>query len=241
MGGGCRGRAVVKYSTADTRRLPSGIEAIQRYLDLLERAHLQHVLAYSKHSPLRDFKSNFNICVGGRSASASIVVPSKTVLQQAGHLIDRRPPSNMDPYLVTALILATTLELPLNTVPQPPRSVKEVRSSQLLQRGGLRAAFSVLEHVCTSNESAGGVSVGSLSWESECLSAGDSGMNSEDVLIDELDKALLGPDTPPMHADSPLGGSLVSGRMQQQRKRRGYYAEGFDESSSSGTSPMFLS
>lgn len=240
MADGCQGRAIIKYSTADTRQPLSGMLAIKRHLDLLESAHLRHKLTYSKQNPLRDYKSEFNICVGGRNSNASIVVPSKTLLQQAGHFVDCRPASNMDPYLVTAVILATTTELPLHIAPQPHVPVKDVQVQQRACGGGLRAAFTALQGCCFSNESAG-ISEGSAGWESDCPSFGSmSEMKSEEMLIDELDKALLGPDTPPMYGESILGGSLVMVH-HQQRKRRGCYVEGFDESSSSGTSPIFLS
>lgn len=223
--------------------------AIQHQLDLLENAHLRHLLAYGKLGPHRDFYADFNICIGSRSVNASIVVPSKTLLQQAGHYIDRRPSSNMDPYLVTTLILATTtgLPLPFSNPPQPPRQhLKATRCLMPLPhyaQGGLSAALSGFQQSALVKDRASllGMSGGCLTdWASKAPSTcSDSEMNSEDVLIDELDKALLGPDTPPMY-DGMLGGSLASG-SQPQLKRRSYYKEGFDESSSSGTSPKFLS
>ena len=71
-------------------------------------------------------------------------------------------------------------------------------------------------------------------------------MNSEDVLIDELDKALLGPETPPRHCttlcgaicEAQGGGGMFDCRARCYWGKRGYVEEGFDESSSGGSSPL---
>ena len=51
--------------------------------------------------------------VGVDDKSAAICIPASTAARQAGHYEDRRPASNMDPYLVTTMLAATTLGLPI--------------------------------------------------------------------------------------------------------------------------------
>lgn len=41
------------------------------------------------------------------------MIPHSTCLNNCGHYIDQRPASNMDPYLVTSLLVSTTLGIPL--------------------------------------------------------------------------------------------------------------------------------
>ena len=241
-------RACVKFSTAETRLATLGMSAIQHHLDLLEASHLRHLLAYSKGNLRPDLTATeFNISIGGRTACTAVVVPAKTLLRQAGHYVDRRPPSNMDPYVITTLLLATTLELPLAPsasppLPPPRTSVgsQMMRPKGALKRhcsGGLRAAFSGAASASVGRPCGEGFS---LEGASSGLAWSQSTMNSEDVLIDELDRALLGPDTPPMY-----GTTLAECSHQEAillaRKHRGWgghHEERCDESSSSGTSPM---
>ena len=51
--------------------------------------------------------------VGVDDKNAAICIPYSTASQQSGYYEDRRPASNMDPYLVTTMLAATTLGLPI--------------------------------------------------------------------------------------------------------------------------------
>ncbi|GFR40848.1 hypothetical protein Agub_g1497 [Astrephomene gubernaculifera] len=107
-----------KYSSATTRQAPHGLGAIEQQLVRLQAAHLQHQVAYNDGRLERLAVPNasvFTHAVG--SAQASIVVPSLTVLQQGGYYTDRRPPSDADPYKVTLLLAATTLDVPIPNLP----------------------------------------------------------------------------------------------------------------------------
>ena len=262
-------RCCVKYSTAATRQPCSGLAAIQRHLELLQASHLRHLHAYGKGNLQRDHM-DFNISVGGcgapvgQLATAAVVVPAKTLLLQSGHYVDRRPPSNMDPYVATMMLVATTLELPL-----PPVAI--LQQQQQLRPCGLSAAFSGLsspmKHAAPPAAAVAMARRCCVSVGQSCRSGSSWGasrgsgstMNSQDVLIDELDKALLGPDTPPMYGEA-LGNTLQSfddnnngimRNLQQQEDDDDMdddeefdgdeYCideEGYDESSSSGTSPL---
>ena len=52
--------------------------------------------------------------VGVDDKSAAICIPPSTAERQCGHYEDRRPASNMDPYLVTTMLAATTLGLAIS-------------------------------------------------------------------------------------------------------------------------------
>ena len=49
----------------------------------------------------------FSYCLGNRSAS--IKIPNVAVKDKKGYFEDRRPSSNMEPYLVTGIIFKTTV------------------------------------------------------------------------------------------------------------------------------------
>jgi glutamine synthetase len=49
----------------------------------------------------------FSYGVGNRAASVRI--PTSTAAEKKGYIEDRRPASNIDPYLVSAIIVDTTL------------------------------------------------------------------------------------------------------------------------------------
>ncbi len=171
-------RCCIKYSTALTRQPTSGMCAIQMQLERLQHSHELHQLAYGKRGC--KFRPAFNVAVGGRGVG--IVVPAKTLLFKAGHYVDRRPASNVDPYLAIMMLVSTTLGIPL-----PPTVVCCPRRSYLSG------------HCHSSGLSSTYYSDGDSSSSSWSLST----MNSEDVLVDELDKALG--DSPPKHCASLLG------------------------------------
>ena len=71
---------------------------------------------------------------GIEDRSASIRVPQSTVMQRCGHYEDRRPASNMDPYLVTMMLVCTTLGIPL-PLAMERRDMQDESSSEVASRG----------------------------------------------------------------------------------------------------------
>ncbi|KXZ45234.1 hypothetical protein GPECTOR_57g524 [Gonium pectorale] len=103
-----------KYSTAASRQAPAGLGVIGQQLARLQATHLHHQFAYNDGKLERlaaPEASSFTHAVG--SAAASVVVPSLTYMQQGGYYTDRRPPADADPYKVTLMLAATTLDIPL--------------------------------------------------------------------------------------------------------------------------------
>ncbi|CAL8465723.1 g5259 [Coccomyxa elongata] len=114
--------AAIKYSTRETREEGKGWFVIQEHLKRLQQTHMQHMVAYGVGNAKRwggpgckaqPSSSVLDFTVGMENRSASVRIPHSVLLQKRGWYEDRRPASNMDPYLVTMLLVCTTLQLPL--------------------------------------------------------------------------------------------------------------------------------
>lgn len=84
----------------------------------LQATHLQHLMFYGKGNVARltggrKTSSAHQFTVGLELRNASIRVPHTTIARQGGYYEDRRPASNMDPYLVTSCLVSSTLNVPL--------------------------------------------------------------------------------------------------------------------------------
>ena len=108
-GSGCH----TNYSTNQTRG-EDGLEFIVEAIEKLKEAHSDHIKVYGldnnkrltgKHetSSMKTFKYG----VGDRGAS--IRIPTMVNKDGRGYFEDRRPASNVDPYVVSAMIASTTL------------------------------------------------------------------------------------------------------------------------------------
>mmetsp|Transcript_19154 Transcript_19154/g.31344 ORF Transcript_19154/g.31344 Transcript_19154/m.31344 type:complete len:490 (-) Transcript_19154:239-1708(-) len=98
--------------STEPMRKPGGFEVIKAALEKLSTKHDEHIALYGqgnerrltgKHetAPISEFRW------GVADRGASIRVPRSTAADGFGYFEDRRPASNMDPYLVTAKIMKT--------------------------------------------------------------------------------------------------------------------------------------
>ncbi|KAI3912155.1 hypothetical protein MKW92_037364 [Papaver armeniacum] len=101
---GAGASAHCNYITKSMRE-NGGYQVITDAIEKLSRKHNEHIAAYGPETA--DIYTNFKWGVEDRGAS--IKVGSNTEHDQKGFFEDRRPPSNMDPYVVTKMIAETTI------------------------------------------------------------------------------------------------------------------------------------
>ena len=111
-GSGCH----INYSTHLMREghdNKSGLEYIKEAVENLSQTHEEHMLVYGEDNETRmtglNETADYNtFTYGYGSRNTSIRIGYDVVKNNKGYLEDRRPASNMDPYLATAKIFETT-------------------------------------------------------------------------------------------------------------------------------------
>jgi glutamine synthetase len=111
-GAGCH----TNFSTKETRTAPGGFAAIKAQIEKLGARHKEHISAYGEGNERRltgrHETANINTFKWGvADRGASVRVGRSVPLEDCGYYEDRRPASNMDPYVVTGMIAETTLLL----------------------------------------------------------------------------------------------------------------------------------
>ena len=106
-GSGCH----VNFSTTNMRG-PRGIDAILGAINKLELQHNEHIELYGINNNSRltgthetSSPNEFSWGIGTRNTS--IRIPNDTSKNKCGYFEDRRPGSNIDPYVVTSTIFKT--------------------------------------------------------------------------------------------------------------------------------------
>ncbi|KAL1825033.1 hypothetical protein DCAR_0313144 [Daucus carota subsp. sativus] len=105
--------AHTNYST-ESMRNEGGFELIKKAIGKLEIKHTQHIAAYGEGNERRltgrhETASMHKFSWGVANRGASVRVGRDTEKEGKGYFEDRRPASNMDPYVVTSMIAETTL------------------------------------------------------------------------------------------------------------------------------------
>jgi glutamine synthetase len=104
------------FSTAAMRE-KGGYDVILKSIERLGAKHREHISVYGAHNELRltgkhETASMEAFSYGVANRGASIRIPRQTHAEGYGYFEDRRPASNVDPYLSTGIILATACGLP---------------------------------------------------------------------------------------------------------------------------------
>ena len=111
-GSGCH----CNYSTALMREgtnEKTGLEIIDEAINKLSLKHDEHMKVYGEGNEERmtgkhETASYDKFTFGRANRGASVRIGNETIDNQKGYFEDRRPASNCDPYLVTAMIFKTT-------------------------------------------------------------------------------------------------------------------------------------
>ena len=94
-------------------RAEGGIELIMDAINKLSGRHSYHMERYGEYNHLRmtgahETASYDKFTWGVANRGCSVRIPRETEANRCGYFEDRRPASNMDPYVVISLIFETT-------------------------------------------------------------------------------------------------------------------------------------
>ncbi len=110
-GSGCH----INYSTKSMRE-ENGLDKIIEAVEKLKLKHKEHMEVYGDFNELRmtglhETSSYDNFSCGYGSRKTSIRIGYDTINNKCGYFEDRRPASNIDPYITTGMIFKTTCDL----------------------------------------------------------------------------------------------------------------------------------
>jgi len=109
-GSGCH----TNFSTKAMREQDGSLDSIIiPHMKKLEARHKEHIANYGKGNEERltgkhETASMERFTYGIANRGASVRIPNATAMAKKGYYEDRRPASNMDPYVVTGMVFQTT-------------------------------------------------------------------------------------------------------------------------------------
>lgn len=113
-GSGCH----VNFSTENMREGTegkTGLEYIEESIEKLSKKHKEHMMVYGENNDRRmtgehETASFDKFTHGKANRGASVRIGNETYANKKGYFEDRRPASNINPYIVTSILLETTME-----------------------------------------------------------------------------------------------------------------------------------
>lgn len=95
------------------REGPNAMGHIEEILTKLSLKHAEHLELYGDNEDrmtgTHETSSKANFTSGDGDRSASVRIPTTTAQRKLGYIEDRRPASDIDPYLVCSIIADTAL------------------------------------------------------------------------------------------------------------------------------------
>lgn len=100
--------------STEAMRNDGGLTVIESALDKLGERHLEHIAAYGEANEQRltgrhETASMEKYSYGVANRGASVRIPRSVAIEKKGYFEDRRPASNIDPYIVTGMIMESIL------------------------------------------------------------------------------------------------------------------------------------
>lgn len=100
--------------STESMRQPGGMKYIEEAIDKLAKRHKEHIVLYGADNDQRltgrhETASMSAFSSGVANRGASVRIPRSVAKEGYGYFEDRRPASNIDPYLVTGIIAETIL------------------------------------------------------------------------------------------------------------------------------------
>ena len=113
-GSGCHTNYSTKSMREKTTNEKTGLDYINEAIDRLSKKHDEHMKHYGTGNELRmtgkHETSRYDVFSSGvANRGASIRIPNDAIKNNCGYFEDRRPSSNMNPYLVCGMLFNTTI------------------------------------------------------------------------------------------------------------------------------------